>query len=54
MAAVCTRFGIPFVVLRAMSDKADGNASQAEADFGTQAAENSSRIVLRMLDAMQG
>ncbi len=54
VAAVCTRFGIPFVVLRAMSDKADGNASQAEADFGTQAAENSSRIVLRMLDAMQG
>ncbi|MCR5090682.1 MAG: 5'-methylthioadenosine/adenosylhomocysteine nucleosidase [Oscillospiraceae bacterium] len=53
VAAVCTQYGIPFVVLRAMSDKADGNATQSASNFGDQAAENSSRIVLRMLDDLQ-
>jgi adenosylhomocysteine nucleosidase len=29
IAAVCTQYGMPFVVIRAMSDKADGNAHES-------------------------
>ena len=52
VAAVCTQYGVPFVVIRSMSDKADGNAHESIENFGDLAADNSSRIVIRMMDAL--
>ena len=53
IAAVCTQYAVPFVVIRAMSDKADGNAHDSIENMGDLAADNSSRIVMQMLDSMQ-
>ena len=53
IAAVCTQYEVPFVVIRAMSDKADGNAHDSIENMGDLAADNSSRIVMQMLDSMQ-
>ena len=52
IAAVCTQYNVPFVVIRAMSDKADGNAHDGVENLGGIAADNSNRIVLRMLETM--
>ena len=52
IAAVCTQYQIPFVVIRCMSDKADGNAHDSVENLGDIAADNSNRIVMRMLEAM--
>ena len=52
IAVVCIQYKIPFVVVRALSDKADGDAHESYENFGDLAADNSSRIVLKMLDAM--
>lgn len=51
-AVVCIKYKTPFVVIRALSDKADGNAHESYENFGGRAADNSSRIVLKMLDAL--
>ena len=51
-AVVCIKNKTPFVVIRALSDKADGNAHESYENFGDIAADNSSRIVLKMLDAI--
>ena len=51
VAVVCIKYNIPFVVIRALSDKADGNAHESYENFGDTAADNSSRIVIKMLDA---
>ena len=51
IAAVCTQFGKPFVVIRAMSDKADGNAHESVDNMGDLAADHSSSIVIEMLSA---
>ncbi|MBQ7669884.1 MAG: 5'-methylthioadenosine/adenosylhomocysteine nucleosidase [Clostridia bacterium] len=51
-AVVCIKYKIPFVVIRALSDKADGKAHESYENFGDIAADNSSRIVLKMLDAI--
>ena len=51
-AVVCIRYETPFVVIRALSDKADGNAHESYENFGNNAADHSSRIVLKMLDAV--
>ncbi len=40
---------VPFLILRAMSDKADGSAHQTYEEFSQEAAVNSSRIVRNML-----
>lgn len=40
---------VPFLILRAMSDKADGTAHQTYEEFSQEAAVNSSRIVRNML-----
>ena len=53
VAVVCNKHGIPFVVIRALSDKADGNAHDSYANFGEIAADNSSRIVFKMLDSIK-
>lgn len=52
IAVVCLKFETPFVVIRALSDKADGNAHDSYEDFGEIAADNSSRIVFNMLDSI--
>jgi adenosylhomocysteine nucleosidase len=49
IAHVCHLNKVPFVVIRAMSDKADGSAHVNFDEFVKLAAENSSRIVLGML-----
>ena len=51
-AEVCTRYQIPFVVIRTLSDKADGKAHESYADFGDKAADESCKIVLKMLESM--
>lgn len=45
VAQVCSMNQIPFVIIRSMSDKADGSAHVSFAEFTVQASENSYRIV---------
>ena len=52
VAVICIRYAIPFVVIRALSDKADGAAHDSYENFGDIAAQNSSKIVLKMLEKM--
>lgn len=52
VAVVCIQYGKPFVVVRALSDKADGHAHESYENFGDVAGANSSRIVLKMLEGM--
>ncbi|PZE22558.1 5'-methylthioadenosine/adenosylhomocysteine nucleosidase [Paenibacillus xerothermodurans] len=49
VAQVCSMNGIPHVIIRSMSDKADGSADVNFAEFTMQASENSYRIVDHML-----
>lgn len=49
VAQVCTMNGIPFIVIRAMSDRADGEAPDNFSSFVHQAAENSLRLIRGML-----
>ena len=51
-AVVCIKYETPFVVVRALSDKADGNAHESYENFGDVAANHSSRIVLKMLEVI--
>ena len=52
IAKVCTNFKTPFALLRVLSDKADGHAQDSFEDFAELAADQSSKIVLKMLEAM--
>ena len=52
VAVVCINYETPFVVIRALSDKADGNANDSYENFGEIAADNSSRIVVKMMDTI--
>lgn len=49
IAHVCTLNKVPFVIIRAMSDKADGSADVTYEEFVVDAAHNSKDIVLNML-----
>lgn len=49
IAHVCHLSQVPFVIIRAMSDKADGSAHVNFDEFALLAAENSNRIVTGML-----
>lgn len=49
VAQVCAMNGVPFVVIRSMSDKADGSAHVNFAEFTVMASENSYRIVEDMV-----
>jgi len=49
VAQVCAMNGVPYVVIRSMSDKADGSAHVNFAEFAVQAANRSCQIVNRML-----
>ncbi len=52
IAKVCMNYNVPYVVIRALSDKADGNAHDSYENFGDIAASNSSKIVLKMLESL--
>ena len=52
VAAICKNYKVPIVVIRAMSDKADGNAHESMENMGDIAADNCNKIVLKMLDGM--
>ena len=49
VAAVCGQYDVPFVVIRAMSDKADGNAHESFDNMADIAADNSCKIIIQML-----
>lgn len=52
IAKVCQAYDKPFVVMRTLSDKADGNAGESYVDFMDVAADQSSAIVLKMLESL--
>ncbi|GAB7388915.1 5'-methylthioadenosine/adenosylhomocysteine nucleosidase [Bacillaceae bacterium] len=52
VAQVCQMNGVPFVIIRSMSDKADGSAQVNFAEFTHLASERSFRIVAHMLQEM--
>ena len=52
VAIVCNQYDVPFVVIRTMSDKADGLAHETIENMTEIAADNSSSIVMEMLEAM--
>jgi len=54
IAVVCGNYGIPFVVIRCMSDKADGKAHETYENLVEDAANQSCRVVLRMLENIDG
>ncbi|MCL2396671.1 MAG: 5'-methylthioadenosine/adenosylhomocysteine nucleosidase [Defluviitaleaceae bacterium] len=49
IAQVCQLNNIPFVVIRAISDKADGSAHADFSEFVAMAADNSAKIVTRLV-----
>lgn len=53
VAQVCAMNDIPFVVIRSMSDKADGSAPHNFAEFTVRAAEQSVRLVTAMIRHLQ-
>ena len=52
VAAVCRQYEIPFVVIRTMSDKADGLAVESYENWVETAADQSSSVVMKMLKEM--
>ena len=50
VAVICIKYSVPFTVIRCLSDKADGEAHESYENFGDVAADNSSAIVLKMLE----
>ncbi|OOF82461.1 5'-methylthioadenosine/S-adenosylhomocysteine nucleosidase [Rodentibacter ratti] len=52
IAQVCHAFNVPFVVVRAISDSGDGEASMSFEEFLPLAAKQSSALVLGMLDKL--
>ncbi|MGY4676209.1 5'-methylthioadenosine/S-adenosylhomocysteine nucleosidase [Pasteurella sp. P03HT] len=52
IAQVCHVFNVPFVVVRAISDAGDGEASMSFEEFLPLAAKQSSQMVLGMLDKL--
>lgn len=53
VAQVCVMNDVPFVVIRSMSDKADGSAHVSFTEFTVQASENSYRIVEAIVKQME-
>ena len=46
--------GVPFIVIRAISDKADGSAEMDYPTFEEQAAEHCANMVLEFVKSFQG
>ena len=51
VALVCRQYEVPFVVIRSMSDKADGIARDTYLNFSDEAADRSGSIIMKMLDS---
>ena len=49
---ICTSYQKPFVVLRTLSDKADAEAQESYLNFGDLATDQSSKIVIKMLESL--
>ena len=49
---ICVAYEKPFILLRTLSDKADGEAHESYENFMDEAAEQSNKIVLKMLESM--
>ncbi|MDG1207400.1 MAG: 5'-methylthioadenosine/adenosylhomocysteine nucleosidase [Pseudomonadales bacterium] len=54
VARIAHEFGVPVIVIRTLSDKADGRAHDSYASFAQDAADNSARVVLKMLIDLAG
>ena len=52
IAQVCHAFSVPFVVVRAISDAGDGEASMSFEEFLPLAAKQSSALVLGMIERL--
>ena len=52
IAKVCQTYEKPFVIMRTLSDMADGQAHESYVDFIEAAAEQSNAIVLKMLESL--
>ena len=52
VASVCEQYGVPFVVIRSMSDKADGKAHETILNMMDLAAEHCCRVLTKMLEDM--
>ena len=52
IARVCQTYEKPFVIMRTLSDKADGKAHESYVDFIQTAAGQSNAIVLQMLESL--
>lgn len=52
VAQACFMNGVPFVIIRSMSDKADGSAHVSFSEFAVLASRNSHRLLEKMLLAM--
>lgn len=52
IAKICELYDTPYVVLRTLSDKADEEAQGSYIDFGDLAADQSCKIVLKMLESL--
>ena len=50
VAKICEQYDTPYIILRTLSDKADEEAQESYLDFGDRAAEQSCKIVLKMLE----
>ena len=50
IAKICELYDTPYVVLRTLSDKADEEAQDSYLDFGDLAADQSCKIILKMLE----
>jgi len=46
VAQVCLRFGVPVIVIRSVTDHADGNSSQSYATFRDKAARNAADLAI--------
>ena len=46
VAQVCLRFGVPVIVIRSVTDRADGNATQSYAKFRDNAARNAADLAV--------
>ncbi|MBO4682611.1 MAG: 5'-methylthioadenosine/adenosylhomocysteine nucleosidase [Bacilli bacterium] len=49
---ICVAYEVPFVLLRTLSDKADGEAHESYENFMDLAAEQSNKIVMKMLESL--
>ena len=52
MAQVAYAFGVPFAVLRSVSDLADGSAPASFEKFAEESADKAAKLLLRAVEAL--